>query len=122
MYWGRNLKFSSEYKDEIIQILYFGYWDSLFYNKKKINDTLIILKIVQIPRKRVLISCLRIALPNKTLIENINVLKAEIDQEYTEDSNNLFENIKWELISKINQNIKDNKQLDTDTYIIKDFP
>ena len=49
-------------------------------------------------------------------------MKAEIDHEYTEDSDNLFENIKWELIIKINQNMKDNKQLDTNTYIIKDFP
>ena len=88
----------------------------------KINGTTIILQIVQILRKRLLISRLRIALPNKILIENINVLKAEIDKEYIEDSNNLFENIKWELKSEINQNIKDNNQLDTDTYIIKDFP
>ena len=89
----------------------------------KINGTMIILKIVLIPRKRLLISHLRIALPNKILIENINVLKAEIDKEYIEDSNNLFENIKWELKSEINQNIKDNNQLDTNTntYIIKDF-
>ena len=89
---------------------------------KKKNYTTIILKIVQTPRKRVLISRLRIPLPNKILIENIKVLKAEIDKEYTEDSNNLFDNIKWELICEINQNIKDNKQLDIDTYIIKDFP
>ena len=78
----------------------------------------------QIPRKRLLISRLRIALPNKIWIENINVLKAEIDKEYAKDSSNLFENIKWELKREINQNIKDNNQLDTDTdiYIIKDFP
>ena len=93
-----------------------------FIIKMKINGTTIILKIVLIPRKRLLISRLRIALPNKILIENINVLKAEIDKEYIKDSNNLFENIKWELKSKINQNIKDYNQLDTDTYIIKDFP
>ena len=49
-------------------------------------------------------------------------MKVEIDHEYTEDSDNLFENIKWELIIEINQNMKDNKQLDTNTYIIKDFP
>ena len=65
---------------------------------------------------------MRIVLPHKTLIENIKVLKAEIDQEYTEDSNNLFDNVKWELICEINQNIKDNKLLDTDTYFIKDLP
>ena len=45
----------------------------------------IILKIVQIPIKIVLISRLQISLPNKVLIENINVLKAEIDKKYTED-------------------------------------
>ena len=65
---------------------------------------------------------MRIELPSKILIENINVLKAKAEKEYSEDSNNLFENIKWELINEINQNIKESKQLNTDTYISKDFP
>ena len=60
----------------------------------------------------------------KFSLKIINVLKAEIDKEYVKDSSNLFKNIKWELKSEINQNIKDNNQLDTDTYtyIIRDFP
>ena len=77
------MKFSSEYEDEINQIIYNGYRDSMFYNKKKLNGTSILFKTVQILRRRVLISCLWIALPNKILIENINVLKAENHQEYT---------------------------------------
>ena len=60
------------------------------------NSTKIILKIVQIQRKRVLINYLRILHPNKILIENINVLKSEIYKKYTEDSDNLYENIKWD--------------------------
>ena len=97
------MKLSSECEDEVNQILYFGYRDSLFYNKnenKWYND------YIQIPRKRLLISRLRIALPNKILIENINVLKAEIDKEYVKDSSNLFENIQWALKSEINKILK----------------
>ena len=48
-----------------------------------------------------------IALPNNILIENINVFKVEVDKKYTEDSDNLFESIKWELIIKFSQNVKD---------------
>ena len=55
---------------------------------------MIITKTVQISIKRALISRLRIELPSKILIENINVLKAKTEKEYSEDSNNLFENIK----------------------------
>ena len=67
---------------------------------------MIITKTVRISRKRALISRLRIELPSKILIENINVLKAKAEKEYSGDSNNLFENIKWEIINEINQNIK----------------
>ena len=74
-----------------------------FTIKRKTDGTMIITKTVQISRKRALISRLRIELPRKILIENINVLKAKAEKEYSEDSNNLFENIKWELINEINK-------------------
>ena len=48
-------------------------------------------------------------------------MKSDIKKEYTKDSNNLYENIKLKLIGEINQNIKDIKQLDSETYIIKIF-
>ena len=53
-----------------------------FIIKIKINGTTFLFKIVQILRKRVIISRFRITLSNKVLIESIFVLKAEIDQEY----------------------------------------
>ena len=81
--------------------MYFGYKDSLFYNKsenkwykdfqhnrsnrqnKDINDAL---KTMQ---------------PSKMLTDTINILKVEIEKEYVEDSNLLIESLKNELISAI---------------------
>ena len=94
--------FSIENEEEVYLILYFGYKNSQFYNKKdnKWYDD----HNKNIKNMGIKIKYLQIELSCKTKSEYINIIKTEGDKEYTEKSNDLVENINNGILSLINQN------------------
>ena len=55
------------------------------------------------------------------LVDNIKILKAESEKEYTEDSNLLLDDIKNEFIRSMNGEAKNSWLSNLNTYVIKDF-
>ena len=55
------------------------------------------------------------------LVDNIKILKAESEKEYTEDSKLLLDDIKNEFIRSMNGEVKNSWLLNLNTYVIKNF-